>query len=121
MAIVLYFVLAAVVFALGYWQGYRIAKNDPMNHTTQVKHIYSDCVPICVSKIVSPYELSRIPSRFLPDFVEREKDSLKAKLVEEVWKYVKIEQINPPSAEYLDSIVLKAIVLVKEHKDGEQA
>lgn len=121
MAIVLYFVLAAVVFALGCWQGYIIAYSKFKNQKVQVKYIHTDCVPICVSKKLSQHELLRMDSEYASKYLEMVMDGLKHQLGEQVCKYAKFERIDCPSLESPDSVVFKGKVLVRPYKDGDQS
>ena len=116
--IALYLILAAAVFALGYWQGYVVAESK-FKDKKVLKYIHTDCVPICVSKMVNRHELSRMDSEFASKYLENVVDDLRHLLGDEVCKYAKVERMDGPFAEYADSIAFKATVLVRPYKDGD--
>lgn len=116
--IVFYFIIGAVMFALGCWQGYVIAEIK-FKDKKVLKYIYTDCVPICVSKVVNRHELRRMDSEFASKYLESVVDGLRHQLGDEVCKYAKVERLDGPFAEYAGSIAFKATVLVRPYKDGD--
>lgn len=117
-AIVIYFIIAVVVFALGCWQGYVIAESKFKDQKV-LKHIYTDCVPIRVSRVVSFHELLRMDSKFASKYLEDVMDGLRHQLGDEVGKYAKVVRVDGPFAGHTGAIVFKAEVMVRPYKDGE--
>ena len=119
--IALYFIIAVAAFALGCWQGFRIAetrftkdieelKTQPVN----VKYVHANFVPVTVEREVSLQDIRNKGSVFELMI----KQTMMHELGEAVWKYAKRNTINRFVDPLESHLVYRATLYVRSRPEG---